>query len=329
MLKRRRYKSDKFPWLESVDLFDNLATHGGDTEVIRVGIDDVHNRGSGHFVAHWRWQGFRECIDVDYFHDRQVKYIDGKQGAGLVWNKVEHCQFEDPKSVITPCRVVAKTAELCIKDLRPAGISLSSQATRVGINVVPLKMPAAVKMWDKTVTPPWATPACVNMNSLTTLEGADDVAPPGDTGGWTGWFASSRVKEVGAGKSCKEVLWGAKTFPMTLREAVLACTESKCQGFAWKLRDPADKWKDFTSVPVVKYDFTFCQTTDLEDSTEWEGVVFKDGTATVKPPTTDRWGNCGEDSREGSGVDAARRARVRLSISRHCACVCALAVTHV
>ena len=280
--KRISYNSSTFPWLESVHTFQNLASIGGDTDVVRVGIEDVRKRGSGHFIAHWRWQGYRECVDIDYFDDRQIANIDGKQGAGVMWNKIEHCQFEESR-VVTPCRVVAKTADLCIKDLATAGIPLASDSARIGINVVPWKMPAAVKMWSDAVTAPLSKPTCVNENSLTTLLGTDSFAPPGDTNGWTGWRASPRVKEV-AGKTCKSTMWSGR--PMTLRGAVLACTESPCKGFAWKLKDAAkDKWP--SADPETLYDVVFCKSTELVDSTYWGGVVLKDGTALVTPPTTD------------------------------------------
>ena len=286
--KRVSYVSAKFPWLESVHKFQNLANHGGDTEVVRIGIDDIQKKGSGHFIAHWRWQGYRECVDIDYFDDRQIKNVDGKAGEGVVWNKVEHCQFEDPGKVLSPCRAVASTAKACVNDLMATiGGTLKSANSRVGINVVPLKMPPAVKMWDKTVAPPWDQPACVNENSLTTLLGTDSAAPPGDTGGWAGWRASSRVTEV-AGKRCKDVLWDRNTpnqkstlsgeWTMTLRDAVLTCTESPCAGFAWKLRNAGDKFE------VDRLDVTFCKTTELVGSTIWAGAVLKDGTALVKPP---------------------------------------------
>jgi hypothetical protein len=289
--KRISYVSKKFPFFESVHKFQNLANHGGDTEVVRIGIDDIQKRGSGHFIAHWRWQGFRECVDIDYFDDRQIANIDGKAGVGIVWNRVEHCQFEKPKMIKSQCHAVAKTAKACIDELvSTMGNALRQSGTRIGINVAPLKMPPAVKMWDKTVTAPFASPQCVFKNPLTTLVGTDSVAPPGDNGGWTGWRASNRVKEV-TGQTCKSVLWSRKTptqksslsgeWTMTLRDAVLTCTESPCAGFAWKLRNAGDKFE------VDQLDVTFCKTTELVGSTIWAGAVLKDGTALVKPPTVD------------------------------------------
>jgi len=294
--KRISYVSTKFPFFESVHKFQNLANHGGDTEVVRIGIDDIQKRGSGHFIAHWRWQGFRECVDIDYFDDRQIANIDGKAGAGIVWNRVEHCQFEKPTMIKSQCHAVAKTAKACIDDLVSAmGNSLRQSGTRVGINVAPLKMPPAVKMWDKTVTAPFGSPQCVNGNSLTTLLGTDSAAPPGDKGGWTGWRASDRVKEV-TGQTCKSVLWSRKyptqktsltgEWVMTLRDAVLACTESPCAGFAWKFRDPpgTDFGEGKGNFLVDRLEVTFCKTNELTSNPFWAAVL-KDGTALVKPPT--------------------------------------------
>eukprot|EP00937_MAST-01D_sp_MAST-1D-sp2_P001627 g1627.t1 len=283
--RRVSYASEKFPWLEAVHWYQNLANIGSDFDLVRASVPG--RKGSGHYIVHWRWRGYRDCVDVDFFEDKSIASVDGRSGDGIVWNKIEHCQFEKPLKVLTPCRAVTGTAKQCIDDLYEAKGKgqLSKPQFRAGINVAPLKMPPAVSMWDITVSAPFHEPACVENNPLTRLGGADAFAPPGDTGGWAGWRTSARVREA-AGKTCAESLFTdskgkPKVFPRFLRDAVLDCTDSRCKGFAWKqgAGDTADAPFEGQKVDVV-----FCKTAGLASDAAWHAVL-KGSTALAVSPT--------------------------------------------
>ena len=282
--RRVSYKSTKFPWLEKVHLYQNVANIGADFDLVRATIPG--RKGSGHYIVHWRWRGFRDCVDVDVFKDRTIDKVDGTSGNGIIWNKVEHCQFEKPKSVLTPCRLVPKTTnttKVCIDDLYATlRDSIRRPQLRAGINVVPRKLPDIVKVWDRTVVAPFHEPTCVQNNPLARISGKDTYSVP--QGGWTSWRASSRVKEL-LGKKCTKSLFVDKnnkpvSFSRTLRAAVLDCTDERCKGFAWKT-----KTKDlFDALPDTKFEVFFCKATVVADETGWN-VVLKDDTALVVSPT--------------------------------------------
>ena len=283
--RRVSYKSTKFPWLEKVHFYQNVANIGADFDLVRATIPG--RKGSGHYIVHWRWRGFRDCVDVDVFQDRTIDKVDGTSGDGVIWNKIEHCQYEKPIKVLTPCRVVRKTTnttKVCIDDLYEAKgkVQIGKSQFRAGINVVPRKLPDIVKVWDRTVVAPFHEPACVQNNPLARISGKDTYSLPQD--GWASWRASSRVNELLEKKCTKSLFVDKKNKPVsfsrTLRAAVLDCTDERCLGFAWKT-----KTKDlFDASPDTKFEVFFCKTTAVTDETGWN-VVLKDDTALVISPT--------------------------------------------
>ena len=84
--------------------------------------------------------------------------MDGKDIGKYVWNKVDHCQYVEPRDVKTRCLISTRSPDICVKQLAASRTESgcgNECATRVGINVVPFKNPPSVLFPDR-VAIPWA-----------------------------------------------------------------------------------------------------------------------------------------------------------------------------
>ena len=65
--RRISYASDAYPWIEAAYRYDIQTGRPFDRNGIRVSIPG--RAGPGHYIAHWRWSGYTDCTDVEYFVD--------------------------------------------------------------------------------------------------------------------------------------------------------------------------------------------------------------------------------------------------------------------
>jgi hypothetical protein len=73
--KRASYASKKYPWIEMAGMYKVLADFPMDFDAIRVEIPG--KQGPGHYIVHWRWGGYYDCVDVDLF-DKPVRIPYGE-----------------------------------------------------------------------------------------------------------------------------------------------------------------------------------------------------------------------------------------------------------
>ena len=110
--RRVSYKSDRFPWIESAFRYDVRSGAAFDMDMVRVNVPG--RKGSGHYVVNWRWSGYYDCIDVDYFDNKKVDNPDGILTNGdYTWTKVDHCQYVDPQRVVSGCLPANDDAAAC------------------------------------------------------------------------------------------------------------------------------------------------------------------------------------------------------------------------
>ena len=231
--KRVSYQSKKYPWLLSVYIYKQTIHDPGGFDATRHAVPDWAK--SGHYVVHWIWQGYYDCVDVNYFADRtNMANIDGLSGTGAVWNRIDHCQHDGPNEIVSPSRLATQNASACIDHITAQGISMDY---RIGVTVVPYTMPAAV-----TVENPHKRPIYDDFRGVGSRSSWARV-PGTDTTNDVNWNAWKR--RVGSNpygttqhgdKTCSQmdIFIRQKDFRGTLREAVLACSEFACMGIVWK-----------------------------------------------------------------------------------------------
>ena len=166
--KRVSYASVKYPWLDSVGVYEHLQHLPSDYDAVQV---DVSGRnGPGHYIVHWRWNGYSDCTDVDFFADQQVANIYGEDNNKFVWNRIDHCQYIEPRNLITPClhSPAGEGGMPCKKIIdklfTKGGGGTNSKRTqdtwdaaRIGINVIPMRNAKAVAFNEVEMPPniPW------------------------------------------------------------------------------------------------------------------------------------------------------------------------------
>ena len=95
--RRVSYKSTKFPWLEAAYTYKNVMSHASDFDAVRVSVPGFAGR--GHYVAHWWWQGYSECVDIDYFPDNKITHVDGQVCVCCVFVRARACVSNPPKNL--------------------------------------------------------------------------------------------------------------------------------------------------------------------------------------------------------------------------------------
>jgi len=117
--KRAQYRSDKYPWLEGVHRFGNpyaeAFIYGGQSSISRFTVPGYHKEGD--YVAFFFWQGYRDCMDINLVAGTQaVANPFGKPGGGLVWARVDHCEFRyQDRAMTTLMRVNDGNITECLK----------------------------------------------------------------------------------------------------------------------------------------------------------------------------------------------------------------------
>lgn len=123
------YKSDKYPWNASAARYEQQFHRPKDYDAVL--LDVAGRAGDGHYIAHWRWSGYYDCVDIDR-RSSAVANVYGVDTGNSVFNKIEHCQYLGYTSVDTKCMKAPFTADICINDLP----SWKAKDSRLGVNVV-------------------------------------------------------------------------------------------------------------------------------------------------------------------------------------------------
>lgn len=156
---RLNYASTEYPWIESAMRVPHLYHMPDDFNIFRTQV--AGRSGDGHYILHWRWSGYFDCIDLD-LRSSAVTNVYGQDGDGYIFNRIDHCQYLEPNDIVTPCVEVTWSVASCI-DRLPGWMDTN----RLGVNVVPFKNPASVyKAFQNNVNIPWSNGDCADNSWL-------------------------------------------------------------------------------------------------------------------------------------------------------------------
>jgi len=251
------YHSDKFPWIDSAGFFDHNVHLPADFDVINLGISG--RSGPGHYVAWWRWRGYNDCADVDYFLENHpsapIDHIYGvvEENAQAVYSRLDHCQYIAPKDTVTPCKIVKNNKQgvkECIDELESRANN-NAKKKRLGINVVPIKNYQDKVAFDH-VNIPIDNPICLDSDN-SAYANAKSREKPFDVDAWEHTATDNKV--------CSSVLW---TEELTWKAAILKCTDAECMGMsAFNATKPTNS----ISATTV---FKGCRTTATSNNGDWK-----------------------------------------------------------
>ena len=250
------YKSAKYPWLLHGAKYFHITHLPRDYDAIQLQIPSFAK--AGHHVVHWRWRGYYDCADVDYFK-KPVENVYGKDTGKFSWNRIDHCAYVEPREISTQC-MVATNADACKEAMekRYKSNNPKTQQTfdfkRLGINVVPMTLPETSLFRDQ-VDIPYKNRTCVNNWDLTNLDGTVTESSVS----WSQWKRTTK-----AGKKCKAGRRDSRN-GISLKRAILMCTQADCAGISWKGSGDATKASSSESFIICKS----VADADLDDDEEY------------------------------------------------------------
>ena len=214
------YYNEKYPWIDSAGFFKHVEHLPKDFDSTLLKISG--RSGPGHYVTFWKWRGYYDCTDVDYFdYKLDEDKIYGVGSGEYKFSRLDHCEYVNPKDVVTQCFLLetsSDTVDQCLAKTE-MGVSKNLRAgkRRLGVNVVPLANPSVVAFDTSNI--PWDDNMCV-----ATLDEAKPTLQPmkHSAVAFDDWEHTKR-----SNKKCPD---DDVIFEMTstLREAILACTDIDC-----------------------------------------------------------------------------------------------------
>lgn len=253
--KRVSYLSAKYPWIESAFRYEHLWHLPNDYDAIKLQIPG--RSGPGHYIVHWRWSGYYDCIDVD-LRSTTVANIYGVKGANYIYNQIDHCQYIEPKEIMTPCMETSYSVEACINAL-PGWLTNN----RLGINVLPLNTPNSVYPgFQDELQVPWdmhspyaSCSSSWNELSGTVTESEIDWAP----------ILANKITTQTGTACIKKV---APDFETDFKRALAKCIGEGCDFVSWK---------SGSAQPMAsgKQTFRTCSSGQLEtdsETSEWNTI---------------------------------------------------------
>jgi len=260
----------------SAGKYKHIGERGGDWDGVAVGLPD--DAEPGHYVLWWHWSGYYDCVDFDRFPEKvddANKY--GVDKPNYVYNRIDHCQYQEPRMIKSSC-LVTKSAAECRKLIEKFSPDDGKSSVRIGINVIPAHNPVSKVAFD-FVNIPWNNHTCANSEATMVTGTVTKSALPIN---WANW---KQTKTEGA--SCKKFMntdgggSNDKVYnTMSLQSAVLTCSMAKCTGIVWKVSP--------TPMQSGVHEFQFCL--DVVTTTPKEGhtIFLKSQTAVpyVPPPAS-------------------------------------------
>ena len=104
--RRSTYYNPKYPWIISAGIYQHQFQRPSDYAAVRLTVPETHGGKRlepGHYIAHYRWKGYSDCTDIN-LHRTEMDNVDGVDEDKYVWNKIDHCQYNDPKRIMTQCK---------------------------------------------------------------------------------------------------------------------------------------------------------------------------------------------------------------------------------
>lgn len=146
--KRVSYNSTDYPWIEAVHKFRVQIKFPKEWDVARFSLPA--RQGSGEYMIHMLWRGYRDVIDIDVL-PAPAKDIYGKAGGSKRWIKTEHCQYPNYKNHRkSRCFFGQPGDSVMIKKCLDDCVKRGTRNCQA-INVVPLYTPDAVKIQGDSV----------------------------------------------------------------------------------------------------------------------------------------------------------------------------------
>jgi len=152
--KRVTYSNSKFPWIEAVHKF--RVTYRWPREWDHARFSLPARQGSGEYIIHMLWRGYRDVIDIDVLPS-PANDIYGRPGTTSEWIKREHCLYPNYYNHRnTHCRYFQADEPDNIASCKAYCESRSGNRC-TAMNVVPLINPDVVKIAGETPAPavPW------------------------------------------------------------------------------------------------------------------------------------------------------------------------------
>lgn len=272
---RKTYKSNKYPWLLSLAKVHISESNFGEFDILTMQIPPGSK--PGHYIVHWDWSGYNDCVDVE-LRSKDVVNINGDGTGKYIYQQYDHCQYTERKRLISTCNLVDPTVQSCLDNNRDYGGS--GKDFRVGVNSMPMINPSNVPDFFKdvaghaTTNVPWDDALCRVGDALKLKQKEQTI----NFGDWeTKWKSRSTKKDnVNCGqiknfKGYKEGTEHVFSIPKVndmpnMRAAAEMCsTMAKCTGIATK-PDLNSKW-------------FLCQSfTDGGDFNGWEKQAAYQGT---------------------------------------------------
>ncbi len=212
------HRSAKFPWIDSAGFFPHNMHLPKDFDSVNLKISGHH--GPGHYITFWKWRGYYDCIDVDYFDDREVENVYGEGSGEYQYSRLDHCSYIEPKDVVSdPLIMDSDSAEACIEAVDGGLNNNVKTKKRLGVNIVPLQKQERVTFDASDI--PW---------SRRQLGGdLSGVTSPVQT--WKFIPLDNWKRDEYAETKCEAELWSGT---MTFREAILRCSVDECFGITFK-----------------------------------------------------------------------------------------------
>eukprot|EP01115_Flamella_aegyptia_P011615 TRINITY_DN550_c0_g2_i1.p1 TRINITY_DN550_c0_g2~~TRINITY_DN550_c0_g2_i1.p1 ORF type:complete len:579 (+),score=218.16 TRINITY_DN550_c0_g2_i1:32-1768(+) len=143
------YQSTKYPWIEAVYKYKHTAMQPNRPDVAHVTIPGFG--GSGRYLVHYLWSGYRDVIDVDYSDSTTpVAEIYGYPPTTARWRRIDHCLFDNPRAVYDLSEVVTDATH-CLR-------RCEGRSSCWGVNVVPLKAPETAYKFKQPADTIWLFP---------------------------------------------------------------------------------------------------------------------------------------------------------------------------
>jgi len=168
--QRVAYFNPNYPWIEAVYKYSiNSPAWANERDSARINIPA--RGGSGEYVVHMLWKGYRDVIDVDVLPEDAVD-IYGTLSETKRWVKTDHCWYPNINGNDYSRCTYRQAGQESLDALRRCQQDFSrnrNQPRCNAVNCVPLFPPQQVKVnaWDSPMGAhvPWKDPSQENFNN--------------------------------------------------------------------------------------------------------------------------------------------------------------------
>lgn len=138
--RRVTYYNPDYPWIEAVHKMRVSYRFPREWDAARFSLPA--RQGSGEYMIHMLWRGYRDVIDIDVL-PAPANDIYGRSGGNREWMKTEHCQYPKYSQRKTRCTFLqpGDSVQSCMNKCIEQGYNKCR-----ALNVVPVYTPDMVKI---------------------------------------------------------------------------------------------------------------------------------------------------------------------------------------